>query len=251
MSTTRKKANGDTPTITSEQVEELLANQKNILERLDAMEQLLTASRAENNALKTANGELTRDLVEKSNIINSLLHKQNNLEQYNRSWSVRLAGINIPVEEASNPILCMRHVYDKALLPILQGAMTKGLLQSIPPCELLLETAHILPGNDSKPRPIIARFYSRNMRSMMFQLKKEFAPKADNSPSSQSRSPRLKFPFYEDLTKTNFKMLRALADDSRTGAVWSIGGVIRYKLANGTDVKKVMDVFAEIDDILK
>ena len=99
----RKKA-GDPPTITSEQVEELLANQKNILERLDTMEQLLTASRAENSALKAANGELTRDLVDKTNIINFLLHKQNHLEQYNRSWSVRLAGINIPPEEASNPI---------------------------------------------------------------------------------------------------------------------------------------------------
>ena len=145
----------------------------------------------------------------------------------------------------------MRHVYYKALLPMLQGAMTKGLLQSIPPCELLLETAHILPGNNSKPWPIIARFYSHNMQAMMFQLNKEFAPKAENSPSSQLRTPRLKYPFYEDLTKINFKMLRALADDSRTGAVWSIGRVIRYKLANGTDFKKVGDVFADIDDILK
>jgi hypothetical protein len=244
------KKNQDSPTITTEQIEELLANQRSMMERLEAVEQLLTASRAENAALKQANCELSKVIADKSIIIDSLLHKHNNLEQYNRSWSVRLAGINIPPEESTNPSLVMRHVYDKALLPILQGALNRGLLQAIPHCEQLLETAHILPGNDSKPRPIIARFYSRNMRAMMFQLKKEFATKVASPSDSHSRSPRLKYPFYEDLTKTNFKMLKALADDSRTGAVWSIGGVIRYKMANSSEVKKVVNVFAEIDDFL-
>ena len=88
------------------------------------------------------------------------------------------------------------------------------------------------------------------MRTMIFQLKKEFATKS-SSPSSSQTSSRLRYPFYEDLTKTNFKMLKALADDSRTGAVWSIGGVIRYKLANSTEVKRVADVFANIDDFIR
>jgi len=77
----------------------------------------------------------------------------------------------------------MRQVYDKALLPILKGAVDRGLLHSVPQCEQLLETAHILPArNDSKPKPVIARFYSRNMRNLMFQLKKDFAPKAGDPP---------------------------------------------------------------------
>jgi hypothetical protein len=250
------KKNQDPPTITNEQIEEILANQKSIIERLDTVEQLLSAARTENASLKSANSELSKELADKSTIINNMLHKQNNLEQYNRSWSIRLAGISIPPEDSTNPVIVMRHVYDNALLPILKGALSRGLLQNIPPCEQLLETAHILPGkNDNKPRPIIARFYSRNMRAMMFQLKKEFAHKAtssnSNTSNSQSRSPRLSFPFYEDLTSTNFKLLKALADDPRTGAVWSIGGVIRYKMADGTVVKKVQDVFDSIDNILR
>jgi len=251
----RKTDSTPTPsTATSEQLEEILSSLKAIQERLDSVEQLLTEAREENSSLKKINGGLVKEMLEKDITINKLLHKQNNLEQYNRSWSIRLAGIPIPHEESNNPILTMRHVYDQALLPILKGAVAKGLLQNIPPCEQLLETAHILPGkNDSKPKPIIARFYSRNMRAMMFQLKKEFAPKMPANPTapSNNRSPRLQFPFYEDLTKDNFKMLKTLADDSRTGAVWSIGGVIRFKLAEGTEVKKVASVYEDIDNILK
>ena len=45
-------------------------------------------------------------------------------------------------------------------------------------------------------------------------------------------------------------MMKTLADDSRTGAVWSVGGVIKFKLANGTAIKKVQDVFSSIEEIL-
>ncbi len=250
-----RKTTDSTPTsspVTSEQLDEILSSLKAIQERLDSVEQLLTEAREENSSLKKINGGLVKEMLEKDITINRLLHKQNNLEQYNRSWSIRLAGIPIPHEDSNNPILTMRHVYEQALLPILRGAVDKGLLQNIPPCEQLLETAHILPGkNDSKPKPIIARFYSRNMRAMMFQLKKEFAPKMPPTAPLNNRAPRLKFPFYEDLTKDNFKMLKTLADDPRTGAVWSIGGVIRFKMVEGTEVKKVASVFDSIDNILK
>jgi len=241
------------PAVTGEQMEEVLAKLNSIQERLGAVEKLLEASQAENAILKSTNTELSKSLLERNNTIDFLRQKTNNLEQYNRQWSIRIAGVQLPSEDASNPILVMRHVYDKALLPILKGAVDKGLLQAVPPCELLLETAHILPArNDNKPKPIIARFYSRNMRSMMFQLKKEFAPKAgDSPPSSQHKTPRLKYPFYEDLTKVNFQLLKTLADDQRTGAVWSVNGVIKYKLANSTEVRKVTNVFDCVEDILK
>ena len=244
------KAKADSNAVTSEQMEEVLARLSSIQERLDTMENLLAASQAENAALKATNTELHKHILEKNSLINSLQLKQNNLEQYNRQWSIRISGVEIPSTEASNPILCMRHVYDKALLPILEGEVERGLLQSVPLCEQLLETAHILPArNDNKPKPIIARFYSRNLRSLMFQLKKDFAPKV-SSPDARN-STRLRYPFFEDLTKANFQMLKALAEDNRTGAVWSVNGVIKYKMANGTEVKKVSSVFDSIDDILK
>ena len=239
----------DNSSVTSDQMEMILARLDAISERLESVENLLTAAQAENAELKATNTELHKSILEKNSIINSLQLKQNALEQYNRSWPIRLSGVPIPAEESSDPVKVMHHVYDKALLPILRGAVTNGLLPSVPPCEQLLETAHILPAkNDGRPKPIIARYFSRNLRSLVFRLKREFAPKTT---PSNSNSPRLKYPFYEDLTKLNFNLLRALADDSRTGPVWSINGVIKYKLANGTEVRRVASALDSVDDILR
>ena len=240
------KASKQVEAVTSEQMEEVLARLCSIQERLDSVEKLLAATQAENTELKSANTELHNVILENAATIKQLRLKQNSLEQYNRSWSVRIAGVHLPAEESNDPIKVMSHVYQQALLPILRGAVDKGLLNDIPPVHQLLETAHILPARDSgKPKPIIARFYSRNMRAMVFQLKKEFGVKTSGSSTS------LKFPIYEDLTKTTFQLLRALADDQRTGAVWSVGGVIKYKLAGSSEVKKVACVLDTVDDILK
>ena len=165
-----KKA--DPNAVTSDQLETILSRLDSIQERLESVENLLTAAQAENAVLKAANTDLHKSILEKNSIINSLRHKQNAMEQYNRSWSIRIAGVQIPNGESTDPIKVMKCVYNDALLPILRGAVDKGLLQSVPTCEQLLETAHILPAkNDSKPKPIIARFYSRNLRALMFRLK--------------------------------------------------------------------------------
>jgi len=240
----------DSTPVTCEQMEEVISKLNSIQERLESVEKLLEAAQAENAVLKSANTELSKSILEKNAVIEALRQKTNSLEQYNRSWSIRIAGVPLPAEEASIPIKVMSHVYDKALLPILQGALEKGLLHTIPACEELLETAHILPAKRSdQPKPIIARFYSRNLRALVFQLKKEFGPK-QRDPANNNRAPRLKYPIYEDLTKINFQLLKALADDDRTGAVWSVGGVIKFKLADGTEVKKMASVFDSVDDIL-
>jgi len=237
--------------VTSEQMEEVLSRLNSIQERLDSVEKLLEVSQAENAILKSANTDLSKAVLDRNSTIEYLQQKTNNLEQYNRSWSVRIAGLPVPAEEIYNPIHVMRHVYNEVLRPILQGAVDKGLLPSLPPCDQLLETAHILPARrDDQPKPIIARFYSRNLRAMIFQLKKEYGTKAGDTPSANNRTARLRYPIYEDLTKTNFQLMKALADDERTGPVWSIGGVIKYKLVDGTDVKKVSSVFDSVDDIL-
>ncbi len=58
----------------------------------------------------------------------------------------------------------METVYQKALLPILEGALSSKVIKRIPAYDELLETTHILPAkNKDRPKPIIARFYSRNM----------------------------------------------------------------------------------------
>jgi hypothetical protein len=243
--------------ITSEQIDELLSNQKDILSRLSIVEELLKQSQAENAILKSENVQLAQILDEKNAKIDELQLKHNKLEQYNRSWSVRILGVPIPQSDANNNILVMKHVYDLALLPILKGAEEKGLIQGIPTCAQLLETAHILPGkNDGKPKAIIARFFSRNLRTMIFQLKKDYAPKDISAPPPTTargppRGPKLLYPIYEDLTKDSFNRMKKLLADPRTGAVWSMGGIIKFKMANGTDVKKVTSVYDDIEEILK
>ena len=84
--------------------------------------------------------------------------------------------MSIPSEDETDPEKVMQHVYDRLLKPILEGAVKEGRMSTIPPVDAILETAHVLPViMDTKP--IIARFFTRNIRSLVFKLKKEFAPK--------------------------------------------------------------------------
>jgi len=63
---------GDVQTVTSEQIEEVLQKLSAIQERLDSVEKLLAASQAENAELKSVNTELSKSILEKNSIINSL-----------------------------------------------------------------------------------------------------------------------------------------------------------------------------------
>jgi hypothetical protein len=146
----------------------------------------------------------------------------------------------------------METLYSKALLPILQGALQKGDLSSIPSCDQLLETAHILPGKDGRPKPIIARFYSRNDRATIFKWKKDYAPRAPTvAPGSRFKSPKMLYPIYEDLTKENFSFMKTLAADSRVAACWSTGGQIRYKTTSSEVPQKVPNIFSPIGNLFK
>ena len=209
--------------------------------KIQSLEKLLTDSIAATKALK-------EEVAVKDKVISSMKLKLNSLEQHNRKWSIRVNNVVIPDDEASDPIRVMHHTYQQALLPILQGALQKGDIDSLPGFDELIETAHILPGKDSnRPKPIIARFYSRNLRAAVFRHKKEFAPKSISSANSRSY---LKFPIFEDLTGDTFSCVKALSDDQRTGAVWTINGVIRYKLNGETTVRKVTNVYESVDTIL-
>ena len=70
----------------------------------------------------------------------------------------------------------MHTVYDTLLKHILDGAVENGEIPSVPNCEDLIEMAHILPAKKDCNKPIIVRFYSRFMRSLVFCFRKNFAP---------------------------------------------------------------------------
>jgi hypothetical protein len=227
---------------------ELIISKLTALESLPAkvaaLEKLLHESNARNTALQ-------QQIATKDKLIADLTAKTNSLEQYNRSWSVRLNNIHLPNGDKTETYTVMQTVFDKALRPIFEGAKNRGLITTIPDFDDVLETAHILPAKASdRPKPIIARFYSRNIRNMVFRLKKELAPTTTITTKGGETRTVLKYPIYEDLTKPAHQLLQDLLKDPRTGPVWTIGGHIRYRLKGDDTVRKVVSVFDSVEDIL-
>ncbi len=220
--------------------------------KMSHFESLLKESQKEVAVLKTA-------MEEKEREVSNIKVRANDQEQYMRSWSIRILNLAIPrAQDASDPDVVMRLVFSKVLEPIFRGAMQQNIIAFVPRYDQVLETAHILPAKPNQTPPIIARFYSRNTKALMFRLKKEFAPKLDPTPaqSSQTRSktkaapPRLAVPVYEDLTTHHFRKMRALAGDSQVLACWSVAGQLRLRLSNDDKVHKVMNTFDTVDAII-
>jgi hypothetical protein len=210
------------------------------------MEALLAKLSDENAALK-------REVRLRDAEISGLHQRLNAVEQYNRSWSIRVNNVAIPPEDESDSKKVMETVYSKLIHPILAGAHQKGAIDAVPSLHAAIETAHILPGKPNSAKPIIVRFTSRHLKQTLFTFKKEFSPKIPPSSSStpSPRGPRMMFPFYEDLTRDSFLKMKALAADQRVTACWSVGGQLRYRLVTSPEiVRRVKSVYDSVDTIL-
>ena len=196
----------------------------NYSDRFDKLEKIMKEVKDENKELKKEQKEMKRTLEERDQEILRLRERLNDQEQYARSWSARVLGMQIPESDATDPIKVMRHVYARLLLPIFQGALQSGQLKNIPEPEQVLETAHILPAKPGAIPAIICRFYSRNVRAMVFRLKKDFAPRVepDQQASQGHRNDPGKFEYslFEDLTRLNFAKLQALGQHKKVLACW-------------------------------
>jgi hypothetical protein len=149
-----------------------------------------------------------------------------------------------------DPPAIIQKVYNSVFLPILKGAASKQAISSVPTCYETIEMAHTLPGRGDRPKAIIVRFFNRNVKTLLFRHRKEFAVRAEASGSEAARV-RYAFPFHDDLTCDTFLKMKALQADPRVHACWSTGGSLRYKLSETSDVKRVSSVYASNDDILK
>lgn len=249
-----------------------MATVENVGKQLKAMDAKLASLEARLSEVLEENKELKSDIKARDKIIEDLSNgysamtsRCNDLEQYNRGWSLRFFNIPLTEEEERDGSITRDKVYDLALLPILQGALELGDIASIPSAEELLEVAHVLPGKPGSNKPVIARFFSRHLRTLCLRRKKEFAtktPRKPAEPGSATRSTagrttvgseeggRYSFPFYEDLTKANFQKMRALNSDPRVTSCWSINGQLRLKLASSDIVKRVYSVFDSVDKII-
>ena len=207
------------------------------------LKSMLEASRKEAAELKKA-------LHHKDSEIASLKLHCNNLEQYNRSWSVRIHGLAVSSEVEKDSKLMKEKVYNSLLLPILSGAVANGDLESVPGADAVIETAHVLPAKAGKVKPIIVRFLTREIKATIFKNKKEYAPREIGGTGPQARASRYRFPFFDDLTGVTFSKMCALAADPRVASCWAAGGVIKFKLKDSEAVKRVSNVFDSVDAIL-
>jgi hypothetical protein len=132
---------------------------------------MFTDLKNEKKQLKSEARENERKIAELSDHNNKLENRLNNLEQHHCGWSARILNIPFPDGDNDNDIM-LDTVYNLALLPILRGAASKNLLREVPTSNQLLEDCHVLPDKSGHPRPIIMRFYNRNVRDIVFQMKK-------------------------------------------------------------------------------
>jgi hypothetical protein len=255
------------------------------MEKVETIEQEVKHLRVLMEDLKNENKQLKAEVKEKDKQLKDMqeeLNRQdiriNNIDQHHRGWSARVMNIPLTEEEEWDTNTVIGKVYEMALLPILKGAHDCGKLTTIPTAHQLLETAHVLPGN-TKPgqhKPVIFRFYTRSIKDLCFKLKKEYATRVQQTTGEERREMdevdgagagaggvrrkdgggykgkgKYAFPFYEDLTKANFNLMRNLANDSRVQASWSSHGQIYFKLQNSNTVKKVGSIHEPLDSILK
>ena len=254
-----KKAASDATTVSPDiltQLEELKNMVASYATRFDKLDGPLKEVKEENKKLRNDNKELKKHIEDRDKEITRLQEKFNDQEQYFRGWSVRILNVDIPEEEASMPTAIMRHVYDRVFHSILAGAKERGLIRVIPAAEEILETAHLLPAKPGTIPPMICRFYTRNIQSLIFKLKKDFAPREESAmPAQQDKTDRFRqgkfhYPVYEDLTRVNFAKLRALAQHEKVHSCWTVNGSIRYKLKGEDTIRKVKSVSETVDKII-
>jgi hypothetical protein len=222
-----------------DEILERLASLDGITKKLSNLESMLTATMAENKELKETVRKQNDNIIE-------LKTRLNNLEQHGRSFSVRVNNLQLEAAEEKDPPTVIKKVYDTVFLPILQGAASKHAISAVPACYEMIEMAHPLPGKSDRPKPIIVRFFNRNLKAVLFKHRKEFAATAKDGQRT-----RYLHPFHDDLTRDTFNKMKQLQGDQRVQSCWSTGGALRYKLVDCNIIRRVPSVYMSNEDILK
>jgi hypothetical protein len=244
---------------------------------------LMTDLKNENKKLKAEALDNERKFAELNEKNISLENRLNSLEQHHRSWSARILNVPLSSDDEKDNVKVRDTVYNVALLPILKGAVSKNLLRELPTAEQLLEVCHVLPGKPGQPKPIILRFYNRNVRDACFRMRKYFAPREETNgaggggarggagtPGSSGRRGsgdsveggegagghegrgRFLYPLYEDLSRATFLKMRAISQDSRVKSCWTVKGQIRFILhSKVSEIKRVGSLLDPLDTILQ
>ena len=194
---------------------EKLANK--VTERMEKMEarifdveKSVDAFKAENSSLRDENAELKGQVRRQEQKTKKVVSDQNDLEQYNRRWNIRV--YNMPEQEGETSEDCTKKCC--RLFTELIGVSTT---------EEDLEAAHRTGPLSNRKRPIIVRFQSKKLRDKVLGSRKKLKGK--------------KMSVDEDLTSANYKLARDIFKHSSTIASWSSNGKIIAKLKNGKTVR--------------
>ena len=169
----------------------------------------------ETKRLKKENAEFQQQLTQHTKATADLRRSLNDQEQHHRQWNLRVYGIKEAVgETAEDCAEKCRAIFSTQL--------------GVPTAESDIEVAHrsgkpVAPGSGARPRPIIIRFFSRRHRSKILRVRKNLKGKGVS--------------VGEDLTLTNYKLLRQVSEHSATMSTWSVSGNIMTKLKNGKTLR--------------
>jgi TolA-binding protein len=221
----------------------------------DKLSALMEEVQSLSGALRTVqkeNEQMKKTIQNQADEIADLRNEINDREIHARSWSIRALNIPIPAGQESNNGAVMEAVYKELVAPILEGAKAKGEIPAVPPCHNLIEVAHILPGKSNK-KPVIVRFFSRYWRSLLFKHRKEFAPRDGPAPAaaaSATKPAKMRFPFYEDLSRLTFKQLMNIQQNEQVVSAWTVSGVICFKVKDNNAVFKVSSIYDTVEELV-
>ena len=262
----------------SDKVEKMDAKFEPISNDVKDLKVILNDLKAENREIKAEVKLMDKKLSDMNEQNNNLENRINHLEQHHRGWSARVLNVPLTQEEEYDNDAVVTKVYELVLQPILHGAVERKMLRYIPTAEQLLEVAHVLPGKPGEPKPIIMRFYNRNVKDTIFKLKKYYAPRVEQGGPSAGGGGRSRagaggagsgqrvgeepggfegrgkycFPIYEDLTRATFLKMRAISKDERVQSCWTVKGQIKFVLTkNAKEVRKVVSLLDPLDMILE
>jgi len=203
-------------------------------------------------------GDLEKKLGETVKKLQEVQVTSNFREQSYRLDAVRLFGLPT-IEDEADPKVFAKHVYNKALLPILNLAKSKGQLDVVPTRDRAGISCFRVgrkppsragqPSSPSQPLPVIIKFEDPRLRLMVLRYKREGIPPPSSAEKAAGYS---KMFIAEDLTPATFKAMKLLKNSDQVAKVWSVDGQVRFTLSGDTSgsIKKVPSVFLSVDEMI-
>jgi len=219
------------------------------LSKIDVLETKIDGLEKTIGTLVHENTVFREEISKRDAVIDQLTEKVNKMDQTLRSTSLRIHGL--PINSTTPAAEVPNIVYKEIIEPIFELAKQQGDIPPahIPSLHFTLVNAFAIPSKKNSPSlPVVVKFHSEFIRSLVFKHKRAALP---TIPDPSSNRVRPKFSIYEDLTPSNHSLLRSFADDSRVKTVWSFNGQIRFKTHSDETVYKTTSLSDTFDTLVR